>query len=203
VQDQVKDAIERGARLLAGGPESGPKNAKGTLWYAPTILENVNEEMKVLHEETFGPVVTITRVQDEDEAIRRANEEAVNLTASVWTSDKKRADRVARKLRAGGVTSNEHGTLPGAAWGPWGGYGESGYGRLNGVLGIREFSVPTHVSHSLMPKMKKLWWYPYDAETDTAGRALAGVFGERSWGQKLGHVSKLASSFGKALKNKL
>jgi succinate-semialdehyde dehydrogenase/glutarate-semialdehyde dehydrogenase len=202
VRAQVDDAIEKGATLLAGGPDAGPRNENGTLFYAPTVIENVTDEMKVASEETFGPVVTITRVRDEDEAIRRANEEAVNLTASVWTGSKQRAQSVAERLRAGGVTSNEHGTLPGSAWGPWGGYGESGFGRLNGELGIREFTVPTHVSHNLTPKMKKLWWFPYDGDSDAAWRGLAGVFGERDLPAKLGHIPPLVKSFGKALKNK-
>jgi acyl-CoA reductase-like NAD-dependent aldehyde dehydrogenase len=203
VQDQVDDAIEKGATLIAGGPDAGPRNENGTLFYAPTIIENVTDEMKVLNEETFGPVVTITRVRDEEEAIRRANEEAVNLTASVWTGSKQRAESVASRLRAGGVTSNEHGTLPGSAWGPWGGYGESGFGRLNGELGIREFAVPVHVSHNLTPKMKKLWWFPYDADMETTWRGLAGVFGERELPAKLGHVKDVLGAFGKSLKSKL
>jgi acyl-CoA reductase-like NAD-dependent aldehyde dehydrogenase len=203
VQEQVDDAIEKGATLIAGGPDVGPRNENGTLFYAPTIIENVNDEMKVLKEETFGPVVTITRVRDEEEAIHRANEEAVNLTASVWTGSKQRAESVASRLRAGGVTSNEHGTLPGSAWGPWGGYGESGFGRLNGELGIREFAVPVHVSHNLTPKMKKLWWFPYDADMETTWRGLAGVFGERELRAKLGHVKDVVGAFGKSLKNKL
>jgi acyl-CoA reductase-like NAD-dependent aldehyde dehydrogenase len=202
VRAQVDDALEKGATLLAGGPDAGPRNENGTLFYAPTVIENVNDEMKVLNEETFGPVVTITRVRDEEEAIRRANDEAVNLTASVWTGSKQRAQSVAERLRAGGVTSNEHGTLPGSAWGPWGGYGESGFGRLNGELGIREFTVPTHVSHNLTPKMKKLWWFPYDQETEATWRGLAGVFGEREIPAKLSHVKDLAANFTKALKNK-
>ena len=173
------------------------------MFYAPTIIENVNDEMKVLKEETFGPVVTITRVRDEEEAIRRANEEAVNLTASVWTGSKQRAESVASRLRAGGVTSNEHGTLPGSAWGPWGGYGESGFGRLNGELGIREFAVPVHVSHNLTPKMKKLWWFPYDSDMEATWRGLAGVFGERELPAKMGHVKEVLGAFSKSLKNKL
>ncbi|MGH2753398.1 MAG: aldehyde dehydrogenase family protein [Actinomycetota bacterium] len=203
VQDQVTDAVEKGATLLAGGPDAGPRNENGTLFFAPTVIENVNDEMKVLKEETFGPVVTITRVRDEEEAIRRANTDAVNLTASVWTGSKHRAQAVAERLIAGGVTSNEHGTLPGSAWGPWGGYGESGFGRLNGVLGIREFAVPTHVSHSLAPKTKKLWWFPYDDDTEAAWRGLAGVFGERELPAKVGHVKDVVAAYGKALKNKL
>ena len=203
VQEHVADAVKKGATVVAGGPDAGPANEKGTLFFAPTIIENATDEMKVLNEETFGPIVTLTRVRDEEEAIRRANEEAVNLTASVWTGSKQRARSVADRLHAGGVTSNEHGTLPASVWGPWGGYGESGFGRLNGELGIREFTVPTHVAHNLTPKMKKLWWFPYDQETETAWRALSGVWGERTIGGKLSHVKELLDSASKSLKNKL
>ncbi|MGH2694528.1 MAG: aldehyde dehydrogenase family protein [Actinomycetota bacterium] len=203
VERHVSDAVEKGATVLAGGPEAGIKNADGTLWYAPTILENVDEEMDVVKEETFGPVLVLTRVRDEEEAVRRANEDGVNLTASVWTSDRKKADSLMRRLRAGSVGSNEHGVLPGMPWGPWGGVGESGFGRLNGELGIREFTIPTHVAHNLTPKMKKLYWYPYDEDSAAAFRALATVLGARGLPAKAGAVKDLLGAFGRVVKTRL
>jgi acyl-CoA reductase-like NAD-dependent aldehyde dehydrogenase len=203
VQRHVSDAVEKGANVVAGGAEAGIKNADGTLWYAPTILENVNEDMDVINEETFGPVLVLTRVRDEEEAVRRANEDGVNLTASVWTSDRKKADALMGRLRAGSVGANEHGDLPGMPWGPWGGVGESGFGRLNGELGIREFTIPTHVAHNLTPKMKKLYWYPYDEDSVTAFRALATVVGARGLPAKAGAVRELLGVFGRVVKTRL
>jgi delta 1-pyrroline-5-carboxylate dehydrogenase len=167
------------------------------------VIENVNDEMKVLHEETFGPIVTITRVADEEEAIRRANSEAVNLTASVWTSDARRADAIAKRVKAGSIGSNTHGQLPAVPWGPWGGQGESGYGRLNGELGIREFAVPVHVAHNRAPMIKNPWWYPYDEATEAFTRGAIKVLGARALGTKLEGLKELVSNAGEAIRNKL
>jgi acyl-CoA reductase-like NAD-dependent aldehyde dehydrogenase len=203
VERQVKDAVAKGASVLVGGPDAGIKNENGTLWYAPTVLTNVNADMDVVKEESFGPVVTITRVRDEDEAVRRVNEEGANLTASVWTSDRKRASRVLGGIRAGAMSSNDHGVLPGMAWAPWGGAGESGFGRLNGPLGVQEFSIATHVAHSLMPHMKKLHWYPNDEAQEMGLRAVAKVVGSRDIGSKLAGVKEVLGGMGKALKSRL
>ncbi|MDQ3987350.1 MAG: aldehyde dehydrogenase family protein [Actinomycetota bacterium] len=203
VERHVSDAVEKGATLVAGGPDEGPKNKSGSLWYAPTVLEDVTSEMDVVKEESFGPILTITRVQDEQEAVRRANDEGVNLTASVWTKDRDRAEAIAAQLKAGTVSSNDHGTEVGMPWAPWGGVGESGFGRLNGKLGLQEFTVPVHVTHSLMPGMKKLWWYPYTENTDEAFRALAGILGAPGMGRKIEAGRSLLKHFGSVLKEKL
>jgi acyl-CoA reductase-like NAD-dependent aldehyde dehydrogenase len=203
VQRHVSDAVEKGATVAVGGPGAGVENVNGTLWYAPTILEGVDEDMDVSREETFGPVLILTRVRDEDEAVRRANEDGVNLTASVWTRDRKKADALARRLRAGSVGSNEHGDLPGMPWGPWGGVGESGFGRLNGEIGIREFTIPTHVAHNLTSKMKKLYWYPYDEDSAATFRALSTVLGARGIGAKAAGIKELLGRFGRVVKTRL
>ncbi|MGH2819898.1 MAG: aldehyde dehydrogenase family protein, partial [Actinomycetota bacterium] len=170
VERHVKDAVDKGARVLAGGPSEGRED-RG-LWFTPTIIEGRGEEMACFREETFGPVLPIVRVRDEDEAIRRANEDGHNLTSSVWTRDRRKGEAIAARLRAGTVSINDHAATAGAPWTPWGGVGESGYGRLNGMLGLREFTVATHVARNLMPSMKRLWWYPYDDATTRSLRAL-------------------------------
>lgn len=202
VERHVKDAVDKGAKLLAGGPDVGRKNENGSLWYAPTVLEDVTDEMAVVKEETFGPVVTITRVNDEDEAVRRANEEAVNLTASVWSSNNARAERIASRLKAGTISINSHGESAGAAWTTWGGVGESGFGRLNGVLGLREFSVPVHVTRPLNPRMKHIWWYPYDDASSESIKGIAKLFGAAEFPEKLDGARTFISNVGRALKNK-
>ncbi len=177
VERHVQDAVAKGARILAGGAGAGIENENGSLWFAPTVLDHVTPEMDVLKEETFGPVLSITRVRDDEEAVRRANEDGVNLTASVWTKDGKKAQRIGERLRAGTVTMNLHGETAAAPWGPWGGVGESGFGRLNGELGIREFTVPTHVASTPMLSLGRMWWYPYDDATQTSLRAIADIIG--------------------------
>ena len=202
VQRHVDDALAKGARLLAGGPDAGRRNENGSLWYAPTVLTGVTDDMDVVKEETFGPVVTITRVRDDEEAVRRANEDGVNLTASVWTNDGKKAQRLGEKLRAGTVTSNLHGETGAAPWGPWGGVGESGFGRLNGEVGIREFAVPTHVAGTPMLSLGRTWWFPYDDATQKALRGMVDVMAAPTIGQKVAGVRAIAANSLKAMKGK-
>ena len=202
VSKQVEDATAKGAKVLAGGPGAGHQNADGTLWYAPTIIEGVTPDMSVVKEESFGPILALTRVRDEAEAIDRANE-GPNLTASVWTKDKRAAVRVAEQLRAGSVTVNDLSLSAGAPWGPWGGVGESGYGRLNGELGLREFSVPVHVQRNTMPGMKRLHWYPYSDATQAVLRAATDLVGNKKLGAKVSAVGRLAKNAGRTIKDKI
>src|ERR671919_2965749 len=118
VARHVSDAAKKGARLLAGGPDAGPRNENGSLWYAPTVIEGVTGDMVAMQEETFGPLVPLIRVQDEEEAVRRANEDGFNLTASVWTRDNRRGTALAGRVKAGAVVVNAHGESWGAVWAP-------------------------------------------------------------------------------------
>jgi acyl-CoA reductase-like NAD-dependent aldehyde dehydrogenase len=201
VKRHVDDAVQHGAKVLAGGPSD--TNGEGGLHHRPTIVEGRSEDMAIFTEETFGPLLPVIRVRDEAEAIDRANREGFNLTASVWTSDKRKGDRIAGQLRAGTVSINDHAIAAAAAWAAWGGVGESGYGRLNGELGIREFAVPVHVARNTMPRMKRLFWYPYDEATTEAFRGLAGVYAAPTMGQKLKALRTVARNGIKAIKQKL
>jgi acyl-CoA reductase-like NAD-dependent aldehyde dehydrogenase len=134
----VRDALEGGATLLAGGrrrPEIGP------LFYEPTILANVRPGMKAYAEETFGPVVSLYRFTTEDEAIEQANATRYGLSASIWTRDTRRGVRLARRLRTGSVNINE---AYAATWGsvasPIGGMKESGLRGRHGAEGILKFT---------------------------------------------------------------
>jgi acyl-CoA reductase-like NAD-dependent aldehyde dehydrogenase len=203
VNRHIGDALDKGARLLAGGPGSGKTNADGTLWASPTVVEGRSEDMAIATEETFGPLLPIVRVRDEEEAIRRVNEEGFNLTSSVWTRDRRRALAIASRLRAGTVVVNGHGDTAGAPWTPWGGVGESGYGRLNGIYGLREFVMPVNVSTSLAPGMKKLWWYPYGDATTTTLRSFTELLSARTMPQRATALKSVLSNVGRALKEKL
>jgi acyl-CoA reductase-like NAD-dependent aldehyde dehydrogenase len=202
VGKQVDDAVKKGAHLLAGGSDTGKKNSNGSLWYSPTVITDVDEDMTILHDETFGPVLTIVRVRDEDEAVRRANEDGVNLTASVWTKDKATRERVSSQLKAGTVTTNMHVEGAAAPWGSWGGVGESGFGRVNGEAGLREFSVPVHVARASMP-MKRAVWYPYDSASEGIFRGAAEFLGQREIGKKMSALKGIVGSFLKAGKTRL
>ncbi|MFA5890806.1 MAG: aldehyde dehydrogenase family protein [Actinomycetota bacterium] len=202
VRRHVDDAISKGARLLAGGPNGAVRAPDGSRWFAPTIIAGRSADMDIFREETFGPVVSIVRVADDDEAVRRANGEGFNLTASVWTRDAKRGVRIRSQLRAGGVSINDHGAGAGVPWGTWGGVGESGYGRLNGPLGLREFAVPVSASRSML-NMKKLWWYPYDEATNKTLRGVAELIGDPRLAVKAKALREIGTNALRAIRAKI
>jgi succinate-semialdehyde dehydrogenase/glutarate-semialdehyde dehydrogenase len=130
---QVSDSVREGARLLAGG-----KSLEGPgFYYAPTVLDGVEPQMRVFREETFGPVASITRVPDEDRAVALANASVYGLGANLWTQDVERARRLAARLEAGGVFIN--GMTHSDARLPFGGLKRSGYGRELSDFGLMEF----------------------------------------------------------------
>jgi len=138
ISAQVDDAVSKGARVLAGArrrPDLGP------LFYEPTVLTDVTDEMELAHHETFGPVVAIYPVADDVEAVVRANDTEYGLNASVWSINPPHAMAVARQLRVGTVNINEGYA---AAWAshdaPMGGMGTSGLGRRHGAEGILKYT---------------------------------------------------------------
>ncbi len=173
VDDHVKDALARGAQALTGGvrPE-GPG-----YFYPPTVLVNVDHTMKVMREETFGPLLPIMVVKDQAEALRFANDSEYGLTASVWTRDPEKARALETELQAGVVTTNDCVYSYGEPAAPWGGYKHSGVGRTHGAAGLREMVQVKYLA-SEMGGGRALWWFPYGAEflrfMSTANRALHG-----------------------------
>ncbi|MFE2180726.1 succinic semialdehyde dehydrogenase [Streptomyces sp. NPDC059455] len=150
VTRHVDEAVSKGATVLAGGrarPDIGP------YFYEPTILDGVESPMAVCTEETFGPVVSVYRFRDEDEAIERANATSYGLNASVWTKDARRGRAIATRLRAGTVNLNEsYAAAFGSVASPMGGMGDSGLGRRHGSEGILRFTEPQTVAQQrLMP----------------------------------------------------
>ncbi|MEW2544434.1 aldehyde dehydrogenase family protein [Streptomyces sp. NPDC047002] len=133
LHDQVRRSVEAGAVLRTGGePLPGPGS-----YYPPTVLDRVVPGHAVFDEETFGPVAAVTRVEGDDEAVRLANQTEFGLGASLWTSDRERAERLARRIDAGAVFVN--GIVASDPRLPFGGVKASGYGRELGSYGIREF----------------------------------------------------------------
>jgi aldehyde dehydrogenase (NAD+) len=127
IDGYVKSAITDGAEILAGGKQAAVEGFEGGFWYEPTVIANVNHEMKVVQEEIFGPVVVVMKFKDEKEAIKLANDTEFGLGSAIWTKDGARATRVANEIQAGIVMVNcPFSAMPGT---PFGGYKQSGFGR--------------------------------------------------------------------------
>jgi len=129
-----------------------------------TVLTEVNHNMLVMKDETFGPVVAVMPVMDYFEAIHLANDSYMGLTASIWTRSRHRARLIASRLKAGAVTVNDHLMSHGLAETPWGGFKQSGIGRTHGEIGFNEMTQAQVIVYDILPFVKKdLWWYPYSA----------------------------------------
>jgi delta 1-pyrroline-5-carboxylate dehydrogenase len=135
----------------------------------------VDHTMRVMREETFGPVLPIQVVSSLDEAIALANDSEFGLTASGWTASRRTAKRFAEELQAGTVTINDHVFTFGEPTAAWGGIKKSGLGRSHGVFGLYELVNVKHVSVDLMGANAMPWWYPYDAAFHTFTRRAMGA----------------------------
>ena len=136
IQEHLDEAFAKGARALVGGPD-----AVHAPYVDPVVLVDVPEDALILREETFGPVLPIVRVSEADDAVRKANDTAYGLGNSVW--GKRNAMDIARRLRSGMVAVNGIVTYAGMPALPFGGIGESGFGRIHGEDGLKEFTL-TH-----------------------------------------------------------
>ncbi|HUW62943.1 MAG TPA: aldehyde dehydrogenase family protein [Candidatus Bathyarchaeia archaeon] len=159
VEDQIAEARTRGANIIAGGARK-----ENTHLFAPTLIENVDPSMKVQHEETFGPVITITKFKTEQDAIRLGNDSPYGLSASVWSADLARADRVARALVTGNVSINNVLATQGNSGLPFGGVKDSGFGRYKGPFGLHSFSNIKSILIDKQNNKIELNWYPYSKE---------------------------------------
>ena len=168
VRDLVDDAIDAGASLECGGPVDAPPGFDAASFYAPTVLTGVTHQMRIMREEIFGPVLPITVVDSEDEAVALANDSQFGLGASIWTSDRRRGEQMAQELQAGMVWLNDHMFSHGACQCSWGGIKDSGLGRTHSKFGLYEcVNIKLRVWEP--STVRNAWWYPYD---ETLGRAL-------------------------------
>jgi acyl-CoA reductase-like NAD-dependent aldehyde dehydrogenase len=182
VEDHLNDAKTRGAQILAGG-ERNP-NLSGR-YFEPTVLTGVDHSMKIMTEETFGPVLPIMRVRDEDEALRLANDSRYGLNASVFTRDKAKGEQIAARVEAGITCVNDVIAGFGVTDAPSGGLKESGIGKRHGAEGIRRFCHQQVIVTDRFGMKRDPFWYPYDAKTERVLRRAMGAMFSTRLGAKL------------------
>ncbi len=151
VESYVEIAKQEGARLLLGGERpSEPEFQKG-FFYLPTLFTDCSNDMRIVQEEVFGPVITLEKFSTEEEVVERANSTIYGLSAGFWTKDSDRIKRVSRGLRFGTVWVNDFNVYFTQA--PWGGYKQSGFGRELGKIGLEEYTEVKHIfqNHNAQP----------------------------------------------------
>ncbi|MCI0636941.1 MAG: aldehyde dehydrogenase family protein, partial [Actinobacteria bacterium] len=159
VRDHIADALTRGAKAIVGGLDT-----VGERLVQPTVLVDVPEDSIAMTEETFGPTLAVNKVRDMDEAVRLANASRYGLGSTVFS--KKRGMELARRIRAGMTAVNSVIAFAGIPSLPFGGVGDSGFGRIHGADGLKEFTYPKAVARRRFPAPFALTSFARDAKTD-------------------------------------
>jgi succinate-semialdehyde dehydrogenase/glutarate-semialdehyde dehydrogenase len=178
IVDEHVDAFRsEGAKIVTGGRRN---EQLGGLFYEPTVITGATNEMQGMQKETFGPTLPIATFNTEEEAISLANDSEFGLTASVWTRDRRKGIRVARRLEAGSVCVNEVLYTHGIGQTPWGGFKNSGRGRTHGLEGLMELVQPKHIHVNRLAILPDAWWMPYSPTAVSTFRQFATRFASGS-----------------------
>jgi succinate-semialdehyde dehydrogenase/glutarate-semialdehyde dehydrogenase len=191
VETQIEDAKQRGARVLVGGTRL---RELGPTFFAPTVLADVDHNMRVMQEETFGPVLPVTPFREETEAVRRANDSDFGLAASIWTRDRARGERLARQINAGTVMVNDAVSCFSISEAPHGGVKASGLGRTHGRWGLEEMARVKYVDSDRLPRMKKIWWFGYGGGFGGEMESLLDLLYARPLREKLKAAARAAGA---------
>ncbi|MFJ1750815.1 aldehyde dehydrogenase family protein [Streptomyces sp. NPDC088116] len=155
IEAYVAAGLAEGAVLRCGGARPDDPALSDGFYYLPTVLDECTPEMSVVRDESFGPVLTVERFRDENEAVALANDTVYGLSGAVWSQDAGRAHRVASRMRAGTVWINDF--QPYVPQAEWGGMKQSGFGRELGPAGLAEYQEAKHVWRNLAPR--PLGWF--------------------------------------------
>ena len=181
VEEQLRDAVARGARIVTGGrrrPELGP------CFFEPTVVADVTQSMRLMQEETFGPVLVLASVANADEAVTMANDSPFGLAASIWTGDTRRGRELAAGLRVGAVMVNDIASYFAICEAPHGGRGASGWGRTHSRFGLMELVQVKYVDVDRLSRWPKSWWYGYDEELRVAADRFVQFLFAPQWRQR-------------------
>ncbi|QEN12335.1 aldehyde dehydrogenase family protein [Mycolicibacterium sp. ELW1] len=176
VRRHLADALARGATALVDGGDSA----------GPTVLTDVDHDMLCMTEETFGPILPMVRVGDEDEAVRLANDSCYGLSAVVFSADPRRAERIARRLDAGSVSINDVFANLFTLALPQGGWKESGLGVRGGSDAVLKFCRPQAIAAARVSFPRELTWYPYTPVRRTILRRVSRLIGARGVRRRFG-----------------
>lgn len=186
VERHVADAVAKGARVVTGG-----KRSEHGLFYPPTVLVDVDHTMSCMREETFGPLLPIMKVANEDEAIALANDTNYGLASSVWTASKERAERVGTRIEAGGVNINNAMIHVFQFPLPMGGWKESGMGhRMGGPDGIRKYCRQQAFVSEKVNLKSETHWYPYSKRKAGITARVLRLIEMHDWRRRLGLTPK-------------
>lgn len=167
IKSHLTSAVKKGAKVVAESQPTASASKAGNFFPA-TLVTNVNHNMDLMREETFGPILPVMKFDTVEEAIRLANDCSMGLTASIWTKNTRFAKKIAPQIQAGAITINDHLYTHGLAETPWGGFKESGLGRTHSALGLEEMTQPQIVNWDIMNPPRNLWWFPFSPETYAA-----------------------------------
>jgi acyl-CoA reductase-like NAD-dependent aldehyde dehydrogenase len=164
IERHMADAVAKGAKVLVGGRRN--PDLKG-LFYEPTVVVDVNHDMDLMTQETFGPIIAIMKVKDEEEAIALANDSEYGLNGNVWTTNEQRGLEIAERIQTGGVCVNDMAITYGVPEAPFGGVKSSGIGKVNGEVGIKGYAHCKPItSDRKKGKGKIQGGYPYTAQSE-------------------------------------
>src|SRR6516165_1905233 len=186
VERHVADAVAKGAKVLTGG-----KRAEHGLFYPPTVLVDVDHTMQCMTEETFGPTLPVMKASSEEDAITLANDSIYRLNGSVWTSDPRRGERVARRLETGGVSVNNAMATIFQFPMPFGGWKQSGIGvRFGGPAGMLKYCRPQSITTERLSLGSEIHWYPYTKRRSRLTSRVLRLIEMHDWRRRLGRKPK-------------